>query len=118
MLDIAPDQIRSAPAKVLKDKLSFPSYGMALDFKADTNWERVNSPLALLDEVELSNWLESHSLQEFTIPFLQHCVTGKGVEIVESTDLMEMGFTDVFFILPSTCHGDTTTSGGGSSDYG
>ena len=47
-----------------------------------------------MDELEVSKWLESENLNNLALLFLTNSVTGKGVEVLQATDMMDMGLSD------------------------
>ena len=102
---LTPEGIWTVPAKELQSILDLPTYGMALDLKWATtegNSQRLQcncAPLAALDEVGISKWLDSVGLVECAIQFLGHSVTGKGAEVVQSTDMKALGLEDTQMML-------------------
>ena len=101
-----PEDIRSASARILKDRLGFPNYGLALEFRwflTEGNLQRLDSglaPLAAMDELDTSRWLESLDFTDCAIRFLDEGITGKGAEVVQLPDMLEMGFEDSQFCYP------------------
>ena len=54
----------------------------------------VRTSIVRLDELEVSKWLESENLNNLALLFLTNSVTGKGVEVLQATDMMDMGLSD------------------------
>ena len=109
---LTPEGIWTVPAKELQSILDLPTYGMALDLKwatTEDNTQRLCGPLAALDDVGISKWLESVGLVECAIQFLGHSVTGKGAEVVQSADMSALGLEDTqmmsdFFQARDSCN--------------
>ena len=96
---IVPEEIRSVTAKCLWEELGLPSFGVALQFvwalfMSDSNEDGTSASIARMDEIEVSKWLEIENLNNLALLFFTHSVTGKGVEVLQPTDMMDMGLSD------------------------
>ena len=101
---IVPEEIRSVTAKYLFEELTLPSFGVALQFiwavymsDASEDWTRmdeVRTSIVRLDELEVSKWLESENLNNLALLFLTNSITGKRVEVLQATDMMDVGLSD------------------------
>ena len=76
-----------------------PNFGVALNFiwemfLSDSKEAGGNPSTALMDDIAVSAWLETENLNELALLFLTNGVTGKGVAVMQPTDMMDMGVTD------------------------
>ena len=105
-LEMKGDDIRHFTPSGLVQALALPSLGSALDFvwalcMSDVRCENLQrmderrTVLSRLTEFEVAELFDGLRLPHVGALLLRHHVTGKGVEILDMTDLREIGLVDV-----------------------
>ena len=98
--------VRSFGAKTVMQVLTLPNMGVALEFDWALRMGDVRSEdsqrldlgrtaLSRLTEIEVAALFSGLQRPHVGALFLHHHVTGKGIEILDLTDLQEMGFANV-----------------------